>query len=152
MAAASQEGQRQVSALVPYEDNIAEHWQEGCRGATRTWRELSEQGFPEGYPGAYQNVVRITRCLKEREVLGELLPDCSPGISAGRATGILVKGSENHFAAEPNTTKRRVTLRWIVERCSSLFSLFEESAGMLTDKEHGSVAQCFRPLSVTCGS
>ena len=73
LAAASQEGQRQVSALVPYEDNIAEHWQEGCRGATRTWRELSEQGFPEGfpegYPGAYQNVVRITRYLKEQEVL-----------------------------------------------------------------------------------
>ena len=43
-------------------------------------REISEQG----YPGAYQNVVRITRYLKEQEVLGEPLPDTSPGISASR--------------------------------------------------------------------
>jgi transposase-like protein len=37
----------------------------------------------QGYPGAYQNVLRITRYLKEQEeVLGEPLPDTSPGISS----------------------------------------------------------------------
>jgi hypothetical protein len=61
---------------------------------TDTYREIAGQG----YPGAYQNVVRrITRYLKEQqEVLGEPLPDTSPGISsaAAQAAGILVKRPE----------------------------------------------------------
>ena len=46
-----------VSAIAPYEDYILPRWEQGCPNATRIWREISEQG----YPGAYQNVVRITR-------------------------------------------------------------------------------------------
>lgn len=52
---------KKVSALAPYEDYILKRWEQGCRNATRIWQEISEQG----YPGAYQNVVRITRHLKE---------------------------------------------------------------------------------------
>jgi hypothetical protein len=58
---------KNVNALAPYEDHIVKRWQQGCRNATRTWREVSEQG----YPGAYQNAVRITRYLKEQGSPGE---------------------------------------------------------------------------------
>ena len=65
---------KKVSAIAPYEDYILKRWKEGCRNAMQIHREIAEQG----YPGAYQNVVRITRYLKEQEVLGEPLPDTSP--------------------------------------------------------------------------
>lgn len=51
---------KKVSAIAPYEDYILGRWEQGCRNATQIWREISEQG----YPGAYQNVWRITRYLK----------------------------------------------------------------------------------------
>jgi transposase len=82
---------KKVSALAPYEDYILKRWEQGCRNATRIWQEISEQG----YAGAYQNVVRITRYLKERERLAKPLPDHPPGISVSHAAGILVKRSEN---------------------------------------------------------
>ncbi len=63
---------KKLSALAPYEeDYILGRWEQGCRNATRIWKEIAEQG----YPGAYQNVVRITRYLKEQERLAEPLPD-----------------------------------------------------------------------------
>jgi hypothetical protein len=74
-------------------------------------REISEQG----YPGAYQNVVRITRYLKEQEVLEESLPDTSPGISVSQATGILLKRSENRCEEELRTLKRLKTLHQVTE-------------------------------------
>lgn len=126
---------KKVSAIAPYEDYILRRWKQGCRNATQIHREIVEQG----YPGAYQNVVRITRYLKEREVvLGEPLPDASPGISAGRAAGILVKRSENRSEEEIQTLKRLKTIHWITERCSTLF---EEFAGMLRNKEQTSEEQ-----------
>ncbi len=92
------------------------------RGQSTTLDDTSEQG----YPGAYQNVVRITRYLKGQEVLGEPLPDASPGILAGHAAGILVKRSENRSEEEIQTLKRLKTIHWITERCCTLF---EEFAG-----------------------
>ncbi len=53
---------KKVSAIAPYEDYILGRWEQGCRNATQIWRKISEQG----YPGAYKNVVRITRYLKEQ--------------------------------------------------------------------------------------
>ena len=35
---------KKVSALAPYEDYILGRWEQGCRNATRIWREISEQG------------------------------------------------------------------------------------------------------------
>ncbi len=113
---------KKVSAIAPYEDYILRRWKQGCRNATQIHREIAEQG----YPGAYQNVVRITRYLKEQEVLGEPIPDASPGISAGHAAGILVKRSENRSEEEIQTLKRLKTIHWITERCCTLF---EEFAG-----------------------
>src|SRR5829696_9411050 len=69
---------KKVSAITPYEDYILGRWEQGCRNATRIWREISEQG----YPGAYQNVVRITRYLKEQERLGKPLPDRPPDLGS----------------------------------------------------------------------
>ena len=92
------------------------------------YREISKQG----YPGAYQNVVRITRYLKEQEVLGEPLPDTSPGISASQAAGILVKRPENRSEEETQTLRRLRTVHQVTERCCASF---EEFAGMLRDKE-----------------
>jgi transposase len=97
-------------------------------------REISEQG----YPGAYQNVVRITRYLKEQEVLGEPLPAASLGISAAQAAGILVKRPENRSEEERRTLRRLKTVRPVMEKCCSLF---EEFAGMLRDKEQRSEEQ-----------
>ena len=74
---------KKVSAIAPYEEYILERWEQGCRNANRIWREISEQG----YPGVYQNVVRITRYLKKQERLGrafavELLQDTEAVVAA----------------------------------------------------------------------
>jgi hypothetical protein len=71
----------------PYEGYILKRWEQGCRNATQIHREISERG----YPGAYQNVVWITRYRKEQDRLGKAIPDCPPGISASHAVGILTK-------------------------------------------------------------
>ncbi len=117
-----------VSAIAPYEGHILKRWEQGCRNATRIWQEISEQG----YPGAYQNVVRITRYLKEQGCLGKPMPDRPPGISASHAAGILVKKSENRPEEEIQTLKRLKTVHRVTERCCSLF---EQFAGMLRDKD-----------------
>jgi transposase len=93
---------KKVSDLAPYEDYILGRWEQGCRNATRIWREISEQG----YPGAYQNVVRITRYLKEQERLGKPMPVRPPGISANHAAGILVKRPQNRSEEEIRTLRR----------------------------------------------
>jgi transposase len=125
---------KKVSAIAPYEDYILKRWKEGCRNAMQIHRQISEQG----YPGAYQNVVRITRYLKEQELLGEPLPAASPGISAAQAAGILVKRPENRSEEERRTLRRLKTVHPVMEKCCSLF---EEFAGMLRDKEQRSEEQ-----------
>jgi transposase len=130
---------KKASALAPYEDYILKRWQQGCRKATQIWQEISEQG----YPGAYQNVVRITQYLKEQERLARPVPDCSPSISASHAAGILVKRSENRSEEEIRTLQRLKTVHRITERCCTLF---EEFAGMLRDKEQASEEQARRQL------
>ena len=119
---------KKVSAIAPYEDYILGRWEQGCRNATRIHKEISEQG----YPGAYQNVVRITRYLKEQERLAKPIPQYPPGISASHAAGILVKRPENRSEEEIRTLQRLKKAHRITERCCSLF---EEFAGMLRDKE-----------------
>jgi transposase len=125
---------KKVSAIAPYEDYILKRWKEGSHNAKQIHREIAEQG----YPGAYQNVVRITRYLKEQEVLGEPLPDTSPGISTSQAAGILVKRPENRSEEELRTLKRLKTVHQVTERCCILF---EEFAGMLRDKEQSTEEQ-----------
>ncbi len=135
---------KKVSAIAPYEDHILRRWKQGCRNATQIHREIVGQG----YPGAYQNVVRITRYLKEQEASGEPLPDASPGISASHAAGILVKRSEKRSEEETQTLKRLKTIHRITERCCTLF---EEFAGMLRNKEQTSEQQARRRLEEWTG-
>src|SRR5215218_1025940 len=130
---------KKVSAIAPYEDYILGCWEQGCRNATQFWREISELG----YPGAYKNVVRITRYLEEQKRLAKPLPERPPGILASHAAGILVKRPENRSDQEIQTLKRLKTIHWITERCCTLF---EEFAGMLRDKEHTSEEQARRRL------
>jgi transposase len=130
---------KKVSAIAPYEDYILGRWEQGCRNATQIWQEILEQG----YPGAYQNVVRITRYLKEQERLGKPAPDRPPGISANHAAGILVKRPENRSEEEIRTLWRLKKVHWITEQCCTLF---EEFAGMLRDKEQRSEEQARRLL------
>jgi transposase len=125
---------KKVSDLAPYEDYILGRWQQGCRNATRIWQEISEQG----YPGAYQNVVRITRYLKEQERLGKPMPDRPPGIFASHAAGILLKRPENRSEEETQALRGLKKVRRITERCCTLF---EQFAGMLRDKEQQSGEQ-----------
>ena len=81
-------------------------------------------------------------------MLGEPLPDASPGILAGHAAGILVKRSENRSEEEIQTLKRLKTIHWITERCCTLF---EEFADMLRDKEQTSEEQARRRLEEWTG-
>ena len=130
---------KKVSALAPYEDYILGRWQQDCRNATQIWQEITEQG----YPGAYQNVVRITRYLKEQERLAKPIPDRPPSISASHAAGILVKRPENRSEEEAQTLKRLKTVHRVTERCCALF---EQFARMLRDKEQTSEEQARRRL------
>jgi transposase len=125
---------KKVSAIAPYEDYILGRWEQGCRNATQIWREISEQG----YPGAYKNVVRITRYLKEQERLAKPLPNRQSGILASHAAGILVKRPQNRSEEETSTLKRLKTVHQSTERCCTLFEHF---AGMLRDNEQRSEEQ-----------
>jgi len=125
---------KKVSAIAPYEDYILGCWEQGCRNATQFWREISELG----YPGAYKNVVRITRYLEEQERLAKPLPERPPGILASHAAGILVKRPENRSDQEIQTLKRLKTIHRVTERCCTLF---EQFAGMLRDKQQTSEEQ-----------
>jgi transposase len=131
---------KKVSAIAPYENYILRRWKQGCCNATQIHREKIVE---QGYPGAYQNVVRITRYLKEQEVSGEPLPDASAGISAGHASGILVKIPENRSEEEIRTLRRLKAIHRVTERCCTLF---EEFAGMLRDEEQRSDEQARRQL------
>lgn len=82
------------------------------------WRKIREQ---QGYPGTYQNVIRITRYLKEQEISGKPMPDSSLGISASQAARVLVKRSENRSDEESKAIRRLKKLRRTTERCCSLF-------------------------------
>jgi len=125
---------KKLSAIAPYEDYILGRWEQGCRNATQIHKEISEQG----YPGAYQNVWRITRYLKERERLKQTIPGRPPGISANHAAGILVKRPENRSEEEIRTIRRLKKVHRITERCCTLFERF---AGMLRDEEQRSEEQ-----------
>src|SRR5215213_10733369 len=125
---------KKVSAIAPYEDYILGRWEQGCHNATQLHKEISEQG----YPGAYQNVWRITRYLKERERLKQPTPGRPPGISANHAAGILVKRPENRSEEEIRTLRRLKKVHQTTEQCCTLF---EEFAAMLRDKEQASDAQ-----------
>ncbi len=125
---------KKVSAIAPYEDYILKRWKEGCHNRTQIHREISEQG----YPGAYQNVVRITRYLKEQERLGKPMPDRPPGICASHAAGILTKRPENRSEAEIRTLRRLKAIHWVTERGCALF---EEFAGLLRGKKRRSEEQ-----------
>src|SRR5215212_4971859 len=125
---------KKVSAIAPYEDYILGRWEQGCGNATQIWREISEQG----YPGAYKNVVRITRYLKEQERLAKPLPDRPPGLLASHAAGILVKRPENRSEEEVRTLMRLTTVHRVTERCCALF---EQLAEMIRDKEQTSQEQ-----------
>jgi transposase len=130
---------KKLSAIAPYEDYILGRWEQGCHNATQIHKEISEQG----YPGAYQNVWRITRYLKEQEHLGKPMPDRPPGISASHAAGILVKRPENRSEEEICTLRRLKKVHRIAERCCTLFERF---AGMLRDRDQGSEKQMRRQL------
>jgi len=125
---------KKVSAIAPYEDYILARWQQGCRNATQIHREICEQG----YPGAYQNVVRITRYLKEQERSGKPVPYSSPGITPSHAAGILVKRPENRSEEEVRTLRRLKKVHRSTEHCCTLF---EEFAEMLRDENHRNIEQ-----------
>lgn len=130
---------KKLSAIAPYEDYILARWDQGCRNATQIHREISEQG----YPGAYQNVWRITRYLKERERLKQPIPGRPPGILANHAAGILAKRPENRSEKEIRTLRRLKRIHHITERCCTLF---EEFAAMLRDQDDRNEEQARKRL------
>jgi transposase len=119
---------RKVSALAPYEDYILKRFSDGCHNATQIHNEIVEQG----YPGAYQNVVRITQYLKRCKCDGEPLPDSPPGLSAPQAKGILITRPEKHTEQETLTIERMKMVDRHVGKCCHLF---EEFARLFRERE-----------------
>ena len=135
---------KKVRAIAPYEDYILGRWEQGCRNTTRIWKGIAAQG----YPGAYQNVIRITRYLKEQERLEKPVSDRSPRISTSHASGILVKIAEKRTEEEIRTLRRLKAIHQVTERCCLLF---EEFAAMLSDKEQRSEEHSRRRLEEWTG-
>jgi transposase len=111
---------RKASALAPYEDYILKRFMDGCHNATQIHKEIAKQG----YPGAYQNVVRITQYLKKCERDGEPLPDSPPGLSAAQAKGILIKRPEKRTEQEKLSIERLKRSDHELEKCCPLFEDF----------------------------
>jgi transposase len=109
-----------VSALAPYEDYILKRFSDGCHNATQIHKEIVEQG----YPGAYQNVVRITQYLKRRECDGEPLPDSPPSLSAAQAKGILITRPEKRTEQETLTIEHMKVVDRHIGKCCHLFEEF----------------------------
>jgi len=76
---------RKTSTLTPYQGYLLERWQSGCRNAKQLWREIAAQG----YPGAYENVARLTGYLRKRVRAGQPLPRAPTGLTPTKATGIV---------------------------------------------------------------
>ena len=109
---------RKVSALAPYEGYILKRFiGDGCHNATQIHKEIGEQG----YPGAYQNVVRITQYLKKCERDGEPLPGSPPGLSAARAKGIVITRPEKRTEQETLAIERLKRSDHELEECCRLF-------------------------------
>ncbi len=120
---------RRVSALAPYEGYILKRFiDDGCRNATQIHKEIVEQG----YPGAYQNVVRITQYLKKCERDGEPLPDSPPGLSAARAKSILITCPEKRTEQETLTIERLKRSDHELGKCCHLF---EDFARLFRERE-----------------
>lgn len=111
---------RKASALAPYEDYILKRFADGCRNATRIHKEIIEQG----YPGAYNNVARITHYLKKCEREGKPLPDSPPGLSAAQAKGLLITRPEKRTEQEKLTIERMKMVDRHVGKCCHLFEEF----------------------------
>jgi transposase len=112
---------RKASALAPYEDYILKRFMDGCHNATQIHKEIVELG----YPGAYNNVVRITQYLKRCERNGEPLPDSLPRLSAAQAKGILITRPEKRTEQETLTIERmKMVDRHQVGKCCHLFEEF----------------------------
>lgn len=54
---------RQSSILDPFEPYLSKRWQEGCRNASRLWREIRER--EQGYPGTSKRVLEWARQRRE---------------------------------------------------------------------------------------
>ena len=77
---------RHVSILAPYEEQLRERWQQGCRDARALWREL--QG--RGYPGSYRPVARALRHLRLAEADGQAVAPPGDGLTPPQAVGLLL--------------------------------------------------------------
>jgi transposase len=119
---------RKVSALAPYEDYILKRFTDGCHNATQIYKEIVEQG----YPGAYNNVARLTQYLKKCEREGKALPDAPPGLSAAQAKGILIMRPEKRTEQETLTIERMKSTDPDIHRCCCLF---EEFARLFRDRD-----------------
>jgi transposase len=112
---------RKVSALAPYESYILKRFiDDGCRNATQIHKEIVKQG----YPGAYQNVARITQYLKKQERDGNPLPDSPPGLSAAQAKGILITRPGKRTEQETLTIERLKRSDSKLGKCCCLFEDF----------------------------
>jgi len=50
--------------VAPYQDYLLRRWNEGCRNASKLWRELTEE---QGYTASYSNVERFLAPLRTKE-------------------------------------------------------------------------------------
>ncbi|HLI57315.1 MAG TPA: ISL3 family transposase [Actinomycetota bacterium] len=122
-------GWRQESALAPYEGYLLRRWAEGCRKARRLWREIQAQG----YPGAYQNVVRITGYLRHQERQGKRAPPAPAGLTPRQAVGLVLLRGEDRSTEERQTVEQVRTLEPDIRQAVALLEGF---AQLIRDSPH----------------
>jgi len=109
-----------TSALMPYQGYVLERWQSGCRNAKQLWREIAAQG----YPGAYENVARLTGYLRKRVEAGHSLPRAPTGLTPTEATGIVLMRSEKRNAGEQQMLAQLADLHADLGATLALFASF----------------------------
>jgi len=111
---------RKTSALTPYQGYVLERWQSGCRNAKQLWREIAAQG----YPGAYENVVRLTGYLRKRVEAGQSLPRAPTGLTPVGATGIALMRPEKRSVDEQRVLAQLTDLHADLGATLALFASF----------------------------
>jgi transposase len=122
-------GWRQGSALAPYEGYLLRRWAEGCHNTRQLWREIQAQG----YPGAYQNVVRVTGYLRYQERRGKKEPPAPPGLTPRQAVGLVLLHPDNRSSEEQQTVEQLKTLDPEVRQAVRLLEGF---AQLLRERPH----------------
>ena len=118
---------RKARPLTPYQGYVRERWQGNCRNARQVWREIVAQG----YPGAYENVARLTGYLRQRVGAGQPLPRTPAGRTPAGATGMVLMRPEKQSTDEQHALAH---LRGLHPDLAAPLALFTSFAVVLRER------------------